>query len=104
LDQPASSDSATTLGDLVAPSQHDWVGEIEQSMMDEQLHGALEKLSELQRDVLTLRFGLNGATPLSLQGTATKMDIGVRRVRRAEEEALETLRGDSAVLATRASA
>jgi len=29
LDQPASSDSATTLGDLVAPSQHDWVNDIE---------------------------------------------------------------------------
>ena len=102
LDQPASSDSATTLGDLVAPSQHDWVGDIEQTMMDEQLHGALDKLTDLQRDVLTLRFGLNGATPLSLQATATKMDIGVRRVRRAEEEALEALRADSAVLAKRA--
>jgi RNA polymerase primary sigma factor len=104
LDQPASSDSATTLGDLVAPSQHDWVGDIEQTMMDEQLHGALAKLSDLQREVLSLRFGLNGATPLSLQATATKMDIGVRRVRRAEEEALEMLRGDSAVLATRENA
>jgi DNA-directed RNA polymerase sigma subunit (sigma70/sigma32) len=104
LDQPASSDSATTLGDLVAPSQLDWVGEIEQGMMDEQLHGALAKLTELQREVLSLRFGLNGATPLSLQATATKMDIGVRRVRRAEEEALEMLRGDAAVLATRENA
>jgi DNA-directed RNA polymerase sigma subunit (sigma70/sigma32) len=99
LDQPASSDSATTLGDLVAPSQHDWVGDIEQTMMDEQLHGALEKLTDLQREVLSLRFGLNGSTPLSLQATATKMDIGVRRVRRAEEEALETC-ADSAVIAT----
>src|SRR5487761_1244980 len=61
LDQPASSDSATTLGDLVAPSQHDWVGVIEQ----------------------------------------TKMDIGVRRVRRAEEEALNLLRQDNAVLSAR---
>jgi RNA polymerase primary sigma factor len=104
LDQPASSDSATTLGDLVAPSQHDWVGDIEQTMMDEQLHGALSKLNDLQREVLSLRFGLNGATPLSLQATATKMDIGVRRVRRAEEEALEMLRGDAAVLATRENA
>jgi DNA-directed RNA polymerase sigma subunit (sigma70/sigma32) len=48
---------------------------------------------------LTLRFGLNGATPLSLQATATKMDIGVRRVRRAEDEALAILRDDSNVLA-----
>jgi len=56
-------------------------------------------LTDLQRDVLSLRFGLNGATPLSLQATATKMDIGVRRVRRAEDEALAILRDDSNVLA-----
>ena len=99
LDQPASSDSATTLGDLVAPSQHDWVGDIEQTMMNNELHGALDKLTLLQREVLALRFGLHGATPLSLQATATKMDIGVRRVRRAEEEALAILRGDDAIIA-----
>jgi RNA polymerase primary sigma factor len=99
LDQPASSDSATTLGDLVAPSQHDWVNDIEQSMMNDELHDALSKLTDLQREVLTLRFGLNGATPLSLQATATKMDIGVRRVRRAEDEALALLRDDASVLA-----
>src|SRR5487761_1742432 len=97
--RPASSDSATTLGDLVAPSDYDWVGGIEQTMMDDQLHAALRHLSDLQREVLTLRFGLNGATPLSLQATATRLDIGVRRVRRAEEEALALLRGDDAVIA-----
>jgi RNA polymerase primary sigma factor len=99
LDQPASSDSATTLGDLVAPSQQDWVGDVEKSMMDDQLHGAMGKLTTLQREVLSLRFGLGGATPLSLQATATKMDIGVRRVRRAEEEALALLRDDQTVIA-----
>jgi DNA-directed RNA polymerase sigma subunit (sigma70/sigma32) len=80
------------------------VGDIEQTMMDDQLHGALEKLTDLQREVLSLRFGLNGSTPLSLQATATKMDIGVRRVRRAEEEALALLRADNAVIAARESA
>ena len=104
LDQPASSDSATTLGDLVAPSQSDWVGDVEQSLMDDQLHSALKGLTSLQRDVMTLRFGLNGATPLSLQATAEALDIGVRRVRRAEEEALAQLRSDDRVLAVRADA
>lgn len=99
LDQPASSDSATTLGDLVAPSPHDWVSDIEQNMVDEDLHHALSQLSELQRDVITHRFGLNGSTPLSLQATANRMEIGVRRVRRAEEEALAVLRSNDAVVA-----
>ncbi len=99
LDQPASSDSATTLGDLVAPSQHDWVGDIEQSMVDQQLLDALDQLSDIQRDVLSHRFGLNGSSPLSLQATANVMDIGVRRVRRAEEEAMAILRKDQTVVA-----
>ncbi len=99
LDQPASSDSATTLGDLVAPSQHDWVGDIEQSMVDQQLLNALDQLSDIQRDVLSHRFGLNGSSPLSLQATANVMDIGVRRVRRAEEEAMAILRKDQTVVA-----
>ena len=99
LDQPASSDSATTLGDLVAPSQQDWVGEIEQSMVDQQLLDALDQLTDIQRDVLSYRFGLNGSSPLSLQATANVMDIGVRRVRRAEEEAMAILRKDQTVIA-----
>ena len=99
LDQPASSDSATTLGDLVAPSQHDWVGDIEQSMVDQQMLDALDQLTDIQRDVLSYRFGLNGSSPLSLQATANVMDIGVRRVRRAEEEAMAILRKDQTVIA-----
>jgi len=99
LDQQASSESNTTLGDLVAEDGNDWVGDINRQMMDEQIRGALDKLDDLQRQVLSLRFGLDGQTPLSLQATATKLDIGVRRVRRAEEEALASLRHDSTVVA-----
>ena len=73
-------------------------------MMDQQLNDALDRLTDLQREVVTLRFGLSGSTPLSLQATATSMDIGVRRVRRAEEEALAILREDASVQAARADA
>ncbi|MBU6232948.1 MAG: sigma-70 family RNA polymerase sigma factor [Acidobacteria bacterium] len=99
LDQPASSDSTTTLGELVGGDDDGWVDNIEGSMVRDQLQGALQNLTDLQRDVLTLRYGLNGATPLSLQATAQKLDIGVRRVRRAEEEALEALRDNQGVIA-----
>ena len=98
MDQPASSDSTTTLGELVGSNDDSWLEGIERNMMHDQLKGALDKLTELQRDVLNLRYGLNGGSPLSLQATAQKMDIGVRRVRRAEEEALEILREDPEVV------
>jgi RNA polymerase primary sigma factor len=99
LDQPATSDSATVLGDLVAPDGHDWVADIEQVMIDERLNMAVENLDELQRAVLTKRFGLDGSTPLSLQATADALGVGVRRVRRAETEGLAALQRDDAVLA-----
>jgi RNA polymerase primary sigma factor len=99
LDQPASSDSTTTLGDLVAPSPEDWVGGIEQSMQDQVVRDALEQLTDLQREVLSLRFGLTGEAPLSLQGTADRLQIGVRRVRRAEEESLAILRDNNQIIA-----
>jgi RNA polymerase primary sigma factor len=101
LDQPAAADSATTLGDLVAPSNYDWVGEIEDSMLRSDIHGALARLDDFARQVITLRFGLNGAEPMSLQSIAQTLDVGVRKVRRAEEEAMAALRGDDAVLAQR---
>jgi len=98
LDQPANADSATVLGDLVAPEGRDWVGEVEQSLVDDRLHGAIGRLPALQREVLRLRFGLDGGSPTSLQATAESLGVGVRRVRRAEEEALATLQLDRDVL------
>ena len=98
LDQPASSDSSTVLGDLVAPDREDWVGDVEQGMVDDRLKMAVEQLDTLQRDVLTRRFGLDGKPPTSLQATADALGVGVRRVRRAEVEGLAALERDDAVL------
>jgi RNA polymerase primary sigma factor len=94
LDQPASADSATSLGDLVAPDNEDWVGGVDQEMVFDRVREAVERLPGLQRDVLRLRFGFDGDSPASLQVTAERLGIGVRRVRRAEEEALAALSAD----------
>jgi RNA polymerase primary sigma factor len=98
LDQPAASDSTTTLGELVAPDDLDWVGELEDSFMRDRVRDAVDRLPDLQRDVLRLRFGFNGDTPASLQTTAERLGVGVRRVRRAEEEGLAALLVDRDVV------
>ena len=94
LDQPAAADSATSLGELVAPDKEDWVGDLEDAMVLERVRDAVERLPSLQRDVLRLRFGFDGDSPGSLQATAERLGVGVRRVRRAEEEALAALSAD----------
>ncbi len=94
LDQPAASDSATTLGELVAPDDQDWVAEVDDELVRDRVRDAVERLPDLQRDVLRLRFGFGGDTPASLQATAERLGVGVRRVRRAEEEGLAALSAD----------
>ena len=98
LDQPAALESSTTLGELVAPDDADFATDVEQTMVYEQVREAIERLPDLQRDVLRLRFGFNGDTPASLQSTAERLGVGVRRVRRAEEEALAALSSDVEVV------
>jgi RNA polymerase primary sigma factor len=98
LDQPAAVDSSTSLGELVAPDTDDWAERVDREMVFERIREAVDRLPELQRDVLRMRFGFNGDTPASLQTTAERLGVGVRRVRRAEEEALAALSADGAVV------
>ncbi len=97
LDQPAAADSTTSLGDLVAPDVPSWTEEVDEEMVLGRVREAVERLPGLQRDVLRIRFGFDGDSPASLQATAERLGIGVRRVRRAEEEALAALSVDADV-------
>jgi RNA polymerase primary sigma factor len=97
LDQPAGVDSTTALGDLVSADTEDWSGAVDEGIVFERVRHAIERLPRLQRDVVRLRFGFDGDSPASLQVTAERLGVGVRRVRRAEEEALATLFRDGDV-------
>ncbi|MGH9081702.1 MAG: sigma-70 family RNA polymerase sigma factor [Acidimicrobiales bacterium] len=102
LDQPAAADSSTTLGELVAPDPDHWTDRVDQEMALQRVRDAIDRLPDLQRDVLRLRFGFGGDSPASLQTTAERLGVGVRRVRRAEEEALAALSVDNAVASAHA--
>ncbi len=98
LDQPAAIDSTTPLGDLVAPDAATWTEDVEERLVFDKVRGAIDRLPELQRDVLKMRFGFDGSSPASLQVTAERLGVGVRRVRRAEEEGLAALLRDQDVV------
>jgi RNA polymerase primary sigma factor len=98
LDQPAAIDSTTSLGDLVAPDASNWAEDVDQRLVFDRVRTAIGRLPELQRDVLRMRFGFDGASPASLQVTAERLGVGVRRVRRAEEEGLAALLQDRDVV------
>jgi len=91
LDQPAATDSTATLGDLVSTDQSDFEDEVAVGLTLDLVRQAVDRLSDLQREVIRHRFGFDGTDPASLQTTAERMGIGVRKVRQAEAEALEIL-------------
>jgi RNA polymerase sigma factor (sigma-70 family) len=57
-----------------------------------QLRALLTRLSERERDILTARFGLDGAPPELLADIAERLGLGVDQVRRLEQRALAKLR------------
>jgi RNA polymerase primary sigma factor len=91
LDQPAATDSTATLGDLVSGDESDFEDDIAAELTLDLVRQAVDRLSDLQREVIRHRFGFDGSDPASLQTTAERMGIGVRKVRQAEAEALEVL-------------
>ena len=91
LDQPAAADSTATLGDLVSTDQSDFEDDVTSELTLDLVRQAVDRLSDLQREVIRHRFGFDGSDPASLQTTAERMGIGVRKVRQAEAEALEIL-------------
>ena len=97
LDQPAAADSTATLGDLVSTDLSDFEDEVASELTLDLVRQAVDRLTDLQREVIRHRFGFDGSDPASLQTTAERMGIGVRKVRQAEAEALEVL-GDSQML------
>jgi RNA polymerase primary sigma factor len=97
LDQPATTDSTATLGDLVSTDLNDFEDEVAAELTLDLVRQAVDRLTDLQRQVIRHRFGFDGSDPASLQTTAERLGIGVRKVRQAEAEALEVL-ADSQML------
>ncbi len=91
LDQPAGGESGTPLGDLVGASEEKFEEDVERRLVLDRVREAVDSLEDLERDVVKLRFGLDGGIPASLQSTASQLGIGVRRARQAEARALQYL-------------
>lgn len=87
LDAPMGEEEAR-LGDLVAAeSPH------EAFILDSELDRLLQNLSERERRILVLRFGLVDGVTRTLQEVSEEFGISKERIRQKEEDALRKLRG-----------
>jgi RNA polymerase primary sigma factor len=92
LDRPVGSEGETSLGELVSGSEAPPEEELEVSLRQEALRKAVAELPDRERDVLKLRFGLNGdPSPQSLEQIGKTLGLTRERVRQIETEALKRL-------------
>jgi RNA polymerase primary sigma factor len=92
LDKPVGEEGDASLGDLVAGEAAPMDEEVLVSFEEETLHRALAELPDREREVLTLRYGLDGAEgPTSLEEIGRRLGLTRERVRQIEGRALERL-------------
>ncbi|MEO8289522.1 MAG: sigma-70 family RNA polymerase sigma factor [Gaiellaceae bacterium] len=91
LDRPLS-DSETSLGELMAGEEAGPEEEVIVSLDIDVLRRAVAELPEREREVVKLRYGLNGdLDPVSLEEIGRRLGITRERVRQIETQALERL-------------
>jgi RNA polymerase primary sigma factor len=105
LDKPIGAEGDSTFGDLFKDEHSEFEEEVHVSLEQQTLHRALEKLPEREREVLTLRYGLDGADdPKSLEEIGRRLGLTRERVRQIEAQALERLAVNREIEALRTAA
>jgi RNA polymerase primary sigma factor len=92
LDKPVGTEGDAALGDIVAVDEHGPEQEVHVSLEQDALRRAVAELPDREREVVKLRFGLNGDTdPKSLEQIGRELGLTRERVRQIEREALNLL-------------
>jgi RNA polymerase primary sigma factor len=91
LDRPVGEEEETSFGSLLASDEQGPEEEVDISLRDDALRKALAQLPEPEREVVKLRYGINGDDPTPLSETGRRLGISQDAVRRLERRALSEL-------------
>ena len=91
LDRPVGEEGETSLAELLPAEGEPVAEEVEISLRTEAVHRALDQLPARERDVIRLRFGINGDQVRTIDSVAERLDLSPRRVREIESRALARL-------------
>jgi RNA polymerase primary sigma factor len=91
LDQPVGETEDAVFGDFVACKGPQPDEEVEVSLRSQALARALGALTERERAVLVLRYGLDNSEPRTLEEIGRTLDLTRERVRQIEGHALKRL-------------
>lgn len=83
----------STLGELIAdPASNEHFDSMDRHLQKEHLGSWLSQLNEREQKILRLRFGLEGAEPLTLAEIGRQINVSRERVRQLEAKAIMKLR------------
>jgi RNA polymerase primary sigma factor len=92
LDRPIGAEEESAFRDLFASAEETPEAKVTVELGWDALRNAVERLPERQREILKLRYGLDGdRDPLSLDAIARQVGLSRERVRSLELDALERL-------------
>ncbi len=92
FEEPVGDEEDSTLGDFIGSSDHSALRRALKELSVEELYKALEGLTERERRILELRFGLvEGQQPMTLERVGELFNLSRERIRQIEKEALEKL-------------
>ena len=91
LDRPVGEGEDTAFGAWLASDERGPEDEVDIVLREDALRRALEQLPEREREVLKLRYGINGDDPTPLVETGRRLGISQDTVRRLERKALAEL-------------
>jgi RNA polymerase primary sigma factor len=91
LDRPVGEEEATSLGALLPSGERGPDEEVDIALREDALREALNRLPEREREVVKLRYGINGNDPTPLSETGRRLGISSDAVRKIERKALTEL-------------
>jgi RNA polymerase primary sigma factor len=91
LDRPVGEEEETPFGALLPSDERGPEEEVAISLREEALRNALDRLPEQEREVVKLRYGINGDDPTPLSETGRRLGISQDAVRKLERRALSEL-------------
>lgn len=95
LETPVGDEEDATMGDLIPDNTYNPVAEAMREADKQVILSVLNTLTEKERDIMTLRFGIGTDNPLTLEEVGEKYNVTRERIRQIENRALKKLRHPS---------